>query len=133
MKKFKVTIGCRSYSTYIVEAENEDEATDLALSGEVDYETHEEYNYEIDGIEEIFTPPGEEITEIKKDVIFDLLQIEDQKTNVMTDQEINEAILDLFEDLLIELKHPITMVPANRESILTRVRSLRQKLKENKQ
>ena len=52
---------------------------------------------------------------------------------IMTDQEISAAILDLFEDLLTELKHPIAMAPVVRKSILARARSLRQKLKENKQ
>ena len=53
MKKFKVTISSQTYSTYIVEAEDGAEAGDIALSGEVDYETNEEYDYEVDGIEEI--------------------------------------------------------------------------------
>ena len=53
MKKFKVTISSQAYSTYIVEAEDENEAGDIALSGEVDYETNEEYDYEVDGVEEI--------------------------------------------------------------------------------
>ena len=53
MRKFKVTISSQVYSTYIVEAESEGEAAMFALSGEVDYETHEEYDYEVDGVEEI--------------------------------------------------------------------------------
>ena len=53
MKKFKVTISSQAYSTYIVEAEDENEAGDIALSGEVDYETNEEYDYEVDGVAEI--------------------------------------------------------------------------------
>ena len=53
MKKFKVTIAYQGYSTYIVEAEDEDEAGIEARSGEVDYETNEEYNFEVDEIEEI--------------------------------------------------------------------------------
>ena len=53
MKKFKVTVSSQTYSTYIVEAEDENQASDLALSGEVDYETNEEYDYEVDGVEEI--------------------------------------------------------------------------------
>ena len=53
MRKFKVTISSQAYSTYIVEAEDENEAGDLALSGEVDYESNDEYDYEVDGIEEI--------------------------------------------------------------------------------
>jgi len=64
MRKFKVTVWCRSYSTCIVEAHDEDEATELALSGEVDYETHEGDDYEIDSVEEIDVPPGEETTEV---------------------------------------------------------------------
>lgn len=51
----------------------------------------------------------------------------------MTEQEINEAIVDLFEDLLTELTHPIAMRPVARKSILARARSLRQKVKENQQ
>ena len=69
MRKFKVTIGCRSYSTYIVEAENEDEATDLALSGGINHETHEEYDFEIDGIEELDVPTDQETTEITKNFV----------------------------------------------------------------
>ena len=53
MRKFKVTISSQVYSTYIVEAQGEGEAAMFALSGEVDYETHEEYDYEVDGVEEI--------------------------------------------------------------------------------
>jgi len=53
MKKFKVTISSQTYSTYIVEAEDESEAGDLALSGEVDYETNEEFDYEVELVEEI--------------------------------------------------------------------------------
>jgi len=64
MRKFKVTIGSRGYSTYIVEAESEGEAAMFALSGEVDYETHEEYDYEVDGVEEIDVPVDQETTEI---------------------------------------------------------------------
>jgi len=64
MRKFKVTVWCRSYSTCVVEANDEDEATELALSGEVDYETHEGDDYEIDSVEEIDVPPGEETTEV---------------------------------------------------------------------
>jgi hypothetical protein len=64
MRKFKVTVWCRSYSTCVVEANDEDEATELALSGEVDYETREGDDYEIDSVEEIDVPPGEETTEV---------------------------------------------------------------------
>lgn len=64
MRKFKVTVWCRSYSTCIVEANDEDEATELALSGEVDYETREGDDYEVDSVEEIDVPPGEETTEV---------------------------------------------------------------------
>ena len=64
MRKFKITVWCRSYSTCIVEANDEDEATELALSGEVDYETREGDDYEIDSVEEIDVPPGEETTEV---------------------------------------------------------------------
>lgn len=53
MKKFKVTVSSQTYSTYIVEAEDENEAGDIALSGELDCETNEEYDYEVDGVEEI--------------------------------------------------------------------------------
>ena len=53
MKKFKVTISSQAYSTYIVEAEDENEAADIAMSGEVEYETNDEYDFEVDGIEEI--------------------------------------------------------------------------------
>ncbi len=53
MKKFKVIVSSQTYTTYIVEAEDESQAGDLALSGEVDYETNEEYDYEVDGVEEI--------------------------------------------------------------------------------
>jgi len=53
MKKFKVTISSQAYSTYIVEAEDENRAADIAMSGEVDYETNDEYDFEVDGIEEI--------------------------------------------------------------------------------
>jgi len=64
MRKFKVTVWCRSYSTCVVEANDEDEATELALSGEVDYETREGDDYEVDSVEEIDVPPGEETTEV---------------------------------------------------------------------
>ena len=64
MRKFKVTISSQVYSTYIVEAENENEAGDLALSGEVDYETNEVVHDEVDGVEEIDVPLGEETTEV---------------------------------------------------------------------
>ena len=53
MKKFKVIVSSQTYTTYIVEAEDESQAGDIALSGEVDYETNEEYDYEVDGVEEI--------------------------------------------------------------------------------
>ena len=54
MKKFKVTISSQTYSTYIVEAEDENEAGDIALSGEVDdIKSIEEYDFEVDGVEEI--------------------------------------------------------------------------------
>ena len=69
MRKFKVTIGCRGYSTYIVEAENENEATDLALGGGINHETHEEYDFEIDGIEELDVPTDQETTEITKNFV----------------------------------------------------------------
>ena len=64
MRKFKVTISSQAYSTYIVEAEDENEAGDLALSGEVDYETNEVVHDEVDGVEEIDVPLGEETTEV---------------------------------------------------------------------
>jgi len=64
MRKFKVTISSQAYSTYIVEAEDENEAGDLALSGEVDYETNEDAYYEVDGVEEIHVPVDQETTEI---------------------------------------------------------------------
>ena len=64
MRRFKVTVWCRSYSTCIVEAKDEEEATELALSSDSWAWTHEGNDYEIDSIERIDVPPGEETTEV---------------------------------------------------------------------
>jgi hypothetical protein len=52
-RKFKVTAWCRSYSTCIVEAKDEDEATELALSSDCWNWSHEGCGDEIDSVEEI--------------------------------------------------------------------------------
>ena len=53
MKKFKVTISSQAYSTYIVEAEDEEQAADIAMSGEEETASIDEFDFEVDGIEEI--------------------------------------------------------------------------------
>ena len=64
MRRFKITVWCRSYSTCIVEANDEDEATELALSSDSWAWTHEGNDYEIESVEELGVPLGEETTEV---------------------------------------------------------------------
>ena len=52
-KKFEIVVTYEAYATYTVEADSEEEAQEIVLSGEADVEDRYEQHFEIDQCREV--------------------------------------------------------------------------------